>query len=97
MPEPTLDRVEITVSLDESSITVWPYWNGVDRPRGAGWGLRNTPAHRRLAERLKRALEAGAVYRSVTAAVDVNGNTYARTEGHLLGRTLNADLKRIGF
>lgn len=95
--KPTLDRVEITVDPDGDSISVFPYWKGVDRPQGAGWGLRNTPADRKLAQRLKAAIEAGAVYRSVTAAVDVNGSTYARTEGTVLGRTLNADLRRLGF
>lgn len=95
--KPTLDRVEITVDDSGDSISVFPFWNGVDRPQGAGWGLRNTPAHNKLALRLKAALEAGVVYRSATVATDVNGKTYVATQGHILGRTLNADLKRLGF
>lgn len=95
--KPTLDRVEITVDEDREGISVFPYWKGVDRPQGAGWGLRNTPRDLKLARRLKAALEAGAVYRNVTVGTDVDGNTYASTEGHILGRRLNADLTRLGF
>jgi hypothetical protein len=94
---PTLDRVEITVDKDGEGISVFPYWKGVDRPKGAGWGLRNTPRDHKLARRLKAALEAGVVYRSVSVGTDVNGNTYASTEGYILGRRLNADLTRLGF
>jgi hypothetical protein len=93
---PTISHVEITTQAD-GTISIFPYWNGVDRPQGAGWGLRDTPAHRRLAQRLKKALEAGAVYYNVKAAVDINGNTYASASSRVLGRRLNADLTGLGF
>lgn len=96
MPEPTIDRVEI-VTNDDGTITVWPYWKGVDRPQGAGWGLRDNANGHKLARRLKAALESGKAFTKVSVAYDINGNTFATTQGRLLGRTLNADLKRIGF
>lgn len=90
----TLDRVEVT--QDPAAPREWvvrAYWNGVDRPEGVGVVATN----RVLAERLKRAIEAGVVYTDLHALYDVNGNTFASHRSHVLARMLNADLRRLGF
>lgn len=91
-----LDRVEVTRDED-GSLTVFPYYAGVDRPQGCGMGLRDDPAGRKLAARLVAAIEAGVAYPNPVLAVDVAGKTYAKTGLAVVGRRLNADLKRVGF
>lgn len=68
----------------------------VDRWEHAhAWGL---PAHKgRLAERLVDAIQAGKVLTGAKVATDVNGRTYWDTSCQVLGRKLNADLRRLGF
>ncbi len=51
----------------------------------------------KLAERLVRAIEAGKILVPVKVATDVLGKTYLAATSLILGRTLNADLKRLGF
>lgn len=87
-----LDRVEITRSDDAIDVTV--YWKGVDRANGGGWQLRKN--HGALAERLKKAIEAGDLYEFRGVLVDVDGNTYVSAVPKALGRTMNADLLRLG-
>jgi hypothetical protein len=74
--------------------SVYPVWSGVDRPITSGWQVRN-----RDAVRLKRAIMAGAVCKSTRVATDVDGKTYVDHDGHarVSGRSMNADLKRLGF
>lgn len=93
-----LDRVEIAQDDDEegNQLVVRPIWKDVDRPSVGGWML--SAKARPLAERLKRAIEAGAVFTAGRIATDVDGRTYVATTGpRVLGRTLNADLKRLGY
>lgn len=91
-----LDRVEIVVDDEAKCLCVKPFWKGVDRPCVGGWGL---PIEARpLAERLKQAIEAGAVHRDPHVETDVEGMTYvASTQNRVAGRTMNADLKRLGY
>jgi len=91
-------HVEITVKSPEDEhpyLSVEPIWRGVDRPHVGGWGLPMN--HRTLAERLKRAVEAGAAYRCVSKCVDVYGKSYINTGSEILGRHMNADLRRLGY
>jgi hypothetical protein len=96
-----IDRVEITREDrgDEPVfILVRPYWSGVDRKDGTGYSLPDTPNGQRLAERLKRCMESMAMFPNARAATDNAGKTYATCDGyHVVGRTMNADLKRLGF
>jgi hypothetical protein len=52
---------------------------------------------RSLAERLIRAIDAGKAYTNTYRATDVNGAEYLGGDFHVLGRHLDADLKRLGF
>jgi hypothetical protein len=81
---------------NDGSLTVWPEWRGIalDRPRGHGISC---GTNRKLVDRLVKAVEAGAVYVDVTVAEDVNGKSYPDYHCKVLGRTLNADLKRLGY
>lgn len=89
-----LDRVEIVE--DETGIIISPIWKGVDRPNVGGWGLLRTD--RPMAERLKKAIEDGAIHRDARIEKDVDGRTYVTsTEIFVLGRTMDADLKRLGY
>lgn len=88
----TPDDVKV-VDEGDGIWTVYPVWNGVDRPRGAGWGVKD----RRLANRLARALWAGVVYDEVEVLVDNAGKTYAHGHAKVMGRYLNSDLRKLGF
>lgn len=93
---PILARVEI-INNDRDGITVQAVWDGVDRPTTHGYGLLDTPSHRKLALRLKAAIEAGVVYPDPKIAVDNFGQTYVQASAKVMGKYMNADLKRLGF
>ncbi len=74
--------------------SVWPTFSGVDRPRTSGW---STGKSRPLANRLAKAIRAGAAIDSLEVLTDVNGKTYVGYR-HVVGaKHLNADLKKLGF
>ncbi len=68
---------------------------GLDRTDVYGWHLQ--PKHRKLGERLVRAIEAGVVFTPERIDRDINGKTFLIAPCKVLGRTLNADLRRLGF
>jgi len=67
----------------------------VDRSDVYGWTLPHTK--RALANRLARGIKAGKVLTNAVVKTDVNGKTYLSAESQVLGRHMNADLKRLGF
>ena len=89
-----------TVERTADGITVWAEWPaaGVDRPRTMGWGLGPANARTaRLAARLQGAIGAGVVFGPATVRTDVRGQTYVEAASRVLGRTMNADLRRLGY
>lgn len=102
MTTPRIVHVAITErpadDFGPASLSVEPTWDapgGLDRPTSGGYGLRIT--HRALADRLAAAMMAGVVYANPTVAVDVNGATYVASTPTVMGRRLNADLRRLGY
>jgi hypothetical protein len=102
-----LDRVEIRTevreigcgrfNLERKISTVYVvevFCKNVNRPYLGGWscGYKQT-----LAVRLKRCIESGNAFESVTVKKDVNGATYLSADMKISMRTANADLKRLGF
>lgn len=67
----------------------------VDRPRIMGWSL--PPRKRDLAQRLVRAIHAGAVFDDPQVKTDVYDKTYIDARCKVLGRKLNTDLRRLGY
>jgi len=67
----------------------------LDRKEVMGWGL--PLKHAALAKRLVRAIEAGKVYDVKGVQTDVYGKSYLVAHSVVLGRTMSADLKRLGF
>lgn len=82
---------------DDGTIDVHPVWavEGIelDRTKGSGYRVKD----QRMADRLGDAMLAGAVYYNAEVRTDVNGNTYVNASSHVLGRMINADLRRLGF
>lgn len=81
-------------------ITVRVHYVGgdVDRRSGYGWGFRDTARNRALAARLCAAIEAGVVGSPAGILTDCGGATYVKSGGaFVLGRRMNADLRRLGF
>ena len=66
-----------------------------DRERVYGWAL--SPKQQALAARLARAVQAGVVLKNPVKKTDVNGKTYISVDSQVLGRRINADLKRLGY
>lgn len=81
------------VETHDGLTTVGAYWPGVDRPTTGGIAVSNA----KLAARLAAAINAGVVYTDARVATDVNGKTYVAARSMVLGRRLNADLRRLGF
>lgn len=50
-----------------------------------------------LADRLADAINAGKALQVQGVLVDANGKSYLNTRARVMGRYLNADLKRLGF
>jgi hypothetical protein len=94
---PVLAGVEVEIyAPDHGTLTGWsadPVWAGVDRPTTGGMVCRD----RKTANRLAAAIRAGKAYVPVAVKVDSYGHTYVETRANVLGRTLNADLRRLGF
>lgn len=88
-----LKGVKIETSPLHSGISVSPVWSGVDRPTSSGWAVKDM----KTARRLERAIRAGVAYSKTEVRTDVDGNTYVSAKSVLSGRTMNADLKRVGF
>jgi hypothetical protein len=89
----TYDNFGTTV--DGINVTV--HWTGaqLDRPTSGGFGLKGTD--RKLAERLRRAIDAGVVYVNPVVATDIYGKTYVASNCVVSGKHLNADLRRLGY
>ena len=68
----------------------------IDSPLPLRFGI-SVGRNRQLGERLIRAIEAGVAITATRVAKDVNGNEYIESHCHVLGRRLNADLRRLGF
>ena len=91
-PMPAIIDVRVTPDSDPACVTVGPVWDGVDRPYTFGWSVKAS-----LAPRLVRAIQAGAVFHDVSVATDNGGKTYVAAKATMLGRHMNADLKKLGF
>lgn len=85
--------VQVTPKGKTGHIDVTPIWGGVDRPNGFGW----TVGNQRLADRLVLAIMAGAVFEDPRVREDINGRTYVTGTAKVLGRYLNADLRKLGY
>lgn len=92
MSAPTIASVT-TTPREGGMLLVQPVWTGVDRPVTGGWVVRDA----RMARRLEAALLAGAVYPAVEVGTDVAGQTYASGRALVMGKYMNADLRRLGF
>jgi hypothetical protein len=92
---PTLKEVKVTV--DSEGLHVVPIWNDVDRPDSYGWSMNATPKNKSLATRLVNAIKAGRVMTNPIVCKDKDGKTFVSSGMTVLGRHMNADLKRLGF
>ena len=67
----------------------------VDRPIVCSWSV--SPDRLDLVGRLSKAIFSGKATPNPEVKTDVSGETYVDTDFVILGRTMNADLKRLGF
>lgn len=90
-----MTKLIATIHTDDNEIVVRAHVEGlaVDRPELQGWVCTN----QKIAERLKAAIEAGVVFHNFSIKPDINGKTYLSASSRVLGRMMNADLKRLGF
>ena len=52
---------------------------------------------KKVAERLARAIEDGVAYPYQGIKTDINGRTYVEAGYNVMGRRMNADLKKLGY
>lgn len=99
MPNPNLTPDAIVMPVNGELVVQLHYpWANVDRPHTMGWNLGpDTAARRTLAGRLCKAIIDGRVMSVGSIATDTNGKTYVASASKVLGRTLNADLARLGY
>lgn len=91
---PTFEAIT-TKSPADGEIVVRARVHGValDRDETHGYVVKDA----RMAARLSKAIEAGAVFHDFEVRTDVNGRTYLGYSSRVLGRMMNADLRRLGF
>jgi hypothetical protein len=95
MSEATPVIISTSVTPDpEYGFSVRGVWGGVevDIPDTPGYLIRD----RKLAERLAAAIRAGVVFVDPEVKTNVNGKTYVNARSTVLGRMVNADLRRLG-
>jgi hypothetical protein len=88
-----LEGVRVSPDPELDGWLVEVLWAGVDRQRGNGWVV----GSERVARRLERAIVAGAVMLDPQVRRDTSGATYVQARSAVMGRYMNADLKRLGF
>lgn len=92
-----VDISPVTNCAGDSYISVQTTATGgdVDRPEFWGFGIpSNNP---KLVQRLRNAILSGKVFTNFRILTDVNGKTYFGYDCSVHGRSMNADLKRLGF
>lgn len=93
MSTPTIK--DVLIENENDRFLVVPIWNDVtDRPFTGGYSCGE---NRSIAERLKRAMLAGAAFDNVSIETDINGKTYISADLQLRMRCANADLARMGY
>lgn len=85
----------VLVREDEILVEVLAPPATADRRRVYCWAL--SRKHLALAQRLAKAVEAGAVFRDLRRCTADDGSTFVHGAPRVLGRMLNADLCRLGF
>ena len=89
-------RVEV-VTAPNGRIHIDSFAQGIilDRPRMMGFVL--SPGKMKLALRMKKAIEAGVVWADCKVKNDIHKKTYLCATHTVWAKTMNADLKRLGF
>jgi len=72
-------------------------WKGTDRSDGGAISCGFGPSGLKMAQRLLPAIESGKLFDELAVRTDVNGLTYVAGWPRVMGRHLNANLKRAGF
>lgn len=96
--QPLITRSGRTLVGQPISYTVRFVWTDTREPldRRITHGI-STGADRPLANRLAAATEAGVIQSEARVLRDVDDQTYVQSRCAVLGKYLNADLKRLGF
>jgi len=81
----------------DDSLYVEVTWTGVELDRPSTGGICVKKTDRKLAERLKRAIEAQVVHVNPKVVKDLFQQTYVQSDCRVMGRRLNADLRRLGY
>lgn len=99
MKNPTIKSCSIIECVSDfepngKELKVVTTWNGVQITSGYNYVLGTR--QRKMAERLRAAILAGKVFANPTICRR-RGKTYVSFTTKVLGRTMNADLRRLGF
>ena len=86
---------DVRVTTDVGGIHVAVTTKVTDRDDVYAWAIPSK--HDALASRLARAVRDGAALTNPVVKTDVNGKTYISVDSQILGRRMNADLKRLGY
>lgn len=84
----------VTIVADKDHFVVTPVWKDVDRPIVGGISV---GSNEKIGKRTQSAMESGSAFCQIEVKTDANGATYISTTDLLMGRTLNADLVKLGF
>lgn len=88
---PTAVMPQITIRVSTKAIV-----DGIEYPK-LSYSMPNTPSNVKLAARLAKAIEDGKVFVNCEMSKTAEGKPYLKSDIRVFGRSMNADLKRIGY
>lgn len=89
-------KATATITQEDGRIMVTISWSGAELDRPSTGGI-SCGKDMRLANRLAACINAQKAHSSPRVVRDINGRTYVQATCLILGRRMNADLKRLGF
>lgn len=90
-------RATAHITEQDDAIYVAVIWSGVELDRPFTGGFRLMKGQMKLAQRLKRAIDDQQAYEDPEVVHDMNGQSYVEVRSLVLGKYMDADLKRLGY
>lgn len=90
-------KIRDNAGVDNDYVVVEIHWEGEPLDRPYTTGIHVAKKNHKLAQRLVRCINAQKAFEHPHVARDTNGKSYVSFTLLVIGKYLNADLKRLGF
>jgi len=90
-----MQDIQIEEDWEDGGIIIAPIWKDVDRPNVGGIGIPSRDAA--FVPKIEQAMRDGAFWSRAEIKVDSAGQTYVCVTERVVGRTMKATLREIGY